>query len=81
MVVEERYTPMGPNHIDYSATITDPNTFTAPWTISFPLYRHLEENMQLLELNAQSSPKSISMASTASPVRRRVIRKSNLPRS
>lgn len=49
MVVEERYTPMGPNHIDYSATITDPNTFTAPWTISFPLYRHLEENMQLLE--------------------------------
>ena len=49
MVVEERYTPMGANHIDYSATITDPNTFTAPWAISFPLYRHVDENMQLLE--------------------------------
>ena len=30
-------------------TITDPNTFTEPWRISMPLYRRLEENMQLLE--------------------------------
>ena len=49
MVVEERWTPGGPNHIDYSATITDPNTFTEPWTVSFPLYRHVQEDMQLLE--------------------------------
>jgi hypothetical protein len=49
MVVEERWTPAGPNHINYSATITDPSTFTQPWTVSFPLYRHIGENMQLLE--------------------------------
>ena len=49
MVVEERYTPMGPNHIQYEATITDPNTFTKPWTVSLPLYRHVAENYQLLE--------------------------------
>lgn len=49
MVVEERWTPMGPNHVDYQATITDPNTFTQPWTIKLPLYRRMEPNMQLLE--------------------------------
>ncbi len=49
MVVEERWTPSGPNHVDYQATITDPNTFTQPWTIKLPLYRRMEPNMQLLE--------------------------------
>jgi len=49
MVVEERWTATGADHIQYEATITDPNTFTAPWTISFPLYRHVADNMQLLE--------------------------------
>ena len=49
MVVEERYTPAGPNHINYTATITDPNTFTQPWTVSLPLYRHVRDDMQLLE--------------------------------
>lgn len=49
MVVEERWTPMGPNHLSYEALITDPNTFTEPWKISLPLYRNVQENMQLLE--------------------------------
>jgi len=49
MVVEERWTATGANHIQYEATITDPNTFTQPWTISLPLYRHIDEDMQLLE--------------------------------
>jgi hypothetical protein len=49
MVVEERWTATGADHVQYEATITDPNTFTAPWTISFPLYRHVADNMQLLE--------------------------------
>ena len=49
MVVEERWTATGANHIQYEATITDPNTFTAPWKVSFPLYRHVADNMQLLE--------------------------------
>ena len=49
MVVEERWNLLGADHVQYEATITDPNTFTAPWTISFPLYRHVADNMQLLE--------------------------------
>ena len=49
MVVEERWTATGADHVQYEATITDPNTFTAPWTIGFPLYRHVADNMQLLE--------------------------------
>src|SRR5688572_15000616 len=39
--VVERYTPRGENHIDYSATITDPRTFTRPWTVRMPLYRRI----------------------------------------
>lgn len=47
--VTERYTHMGPNVLMYEATLEDPNTYTRPWTIRFPLYRRLDENMQLLE--------------------------------
>jgi len=49
MLVEERYTPISPNHLIYEATIEDPNIYTRPWTIRLPLYRRLENNMQLLE--------------------------------
>lgn len=47
--VTERYTPMGENHIDYEATIEDPQIFTRPWTIKMPLYRRIEKNAQILE--------------------------------
>tara|TARA_A100001391_G_scaffold7621_8_gene4982 strand:+ start:3462 stop:4331 length:870 start_codon:yes stop_codon:yes gene_type:complete len=47
--VTERFTPMGPNHIEYEATIDDPTIYTRPWTIKMPLYRRMEENAQLLE--------------------------------
>ncbi len=32
MTVTERYTMTGPNHIQYEATVTDPKTFSRPWT-------------------------------------------------
>lgn len=47
--VTERYSPMGDNHMQYEATIEDPNVFTRPWTISMPLYRRMEQNAQILE--------------------------------
>ena len=47
--VVERYTLTGPNVLMYEATIEDPNVFTRPWTIRMPLYRRLEENVQILE--------------------------------
>ena len=47
--VVERYTPLSPYHLMYEATIEDPKVFTRPWKISFPLYRRMEKNIQLLE--------------------------------
>jgi hypothetical protein len=47
--VTERYSLIDPSHIQYEATIEDPNTFTRPWKIRMPLYRRIEPNAQLLE--------------------------------
>jgi len=47
--VVERYTPISANHMMYEATIEDPNVFTRPWKMSFPLYRRMEKDVQLLE--------------------------------
>lgn len=52
--VTERFTPADTNVLTYEATMTDPSTFTRPWTISMPLYRRLEKNAQLLEYNCVS---------------------------
>jgi hypothetical protein len=51
MVVTERYSLIDENHMQYEATIEDPETFTQPWTISLPLYRVLDANARLLEFN------------------------------
>jgi hypothetical protein len=47
--VVERYTATSPNTLNYEATIEDPMTFTRSWKMSFPLYRRIEKNAQLLE--------------------------------
>ena len=47
--VVERYTPAGPNHLAYEATIEDPAVYTRPWKISLPLYRRMEPDLQLMD--------------------------------
>jgi hypothetical protein len=47
--VVERFSRVDPDHINYEATIEDPQTFTAPWKISLPLYRRVEKNAQMGE--------------------------------
>ncbi len=47
--VTERYTPIDRDHLQYEATLDDPDVYTRPWKISFPLYRRIEPDMQLLE--------------------------------
>ncbi|HEY6213422.1 MAG TPA: hypothetical protein VIW45_14115, partial [Vicinamibacterales bacterium] len=47
--VVERYTPTGPDHMNYEATIEDPKVFTRPWKMSMTLYRRQDRNMELLE--------------------------------
>lgn len=45
--VEERYTPAGPDALDYEATIEDPNVFTRAWKMRMPIQR--QRDMRLLE--------------------------------
>ena len=47
--VVERIAAIDADHLNYEATIEDPNVFTRPWKISFPLYRRIEKNAQILE--------------------------------
>jgi len=46
--VTERYTMLGPDHIQYEATLDDPKTFTRPWKISLPLYRNIDRRAFLV---------------------------------
>jgi hypothetical protein len=45
--VTERYTMTSPDHIQYEATMEDPRTFTRPWKVSMPLYRHVNRDARL----------------------------------
>jgi hypothetical protein len=47
--VTERLTLQNPNVLWYEARMEDPQTYSAPWTIRMPLYKHVEDNAQLLE--------------------------------
>jgi hypothetical protein len=47
--VTERFTLTDRNTINYEATMEDPRTFSRPWKISMPLYRHTERNARLME--------------------------------
>ena len=47
--VVERYTRLGSDHMQYEATLEDPNVFTRPWTIRMLLYRRKEPGLQLFD--------------------------------
>jgi len=49
LVVTERFTLLGENHVWYEATLEDPETYSEPWTIEMPLYRLIDENAQTFE--------------------------------
>jgi hypothetical protein len=42
LVLEERFTPIAPDVLQYEVTIDDPKTWTAPWKVAFPLKRDPE---------------------------------------
>ncbi len=44
--VVERFTPAGPDTVNYEATVNDPVVYTQPWTIAFPMKR---EKFELTE--------------------------------
>lgn len=43
----ERFTRTAANVIDYEVTVRDPKTYTAPWTVAFPITQ--EPGYQLFE--------------------------------
>lgn len=45
--VVERYTPTGPDTLEYEATIEDPNVFTKPWRMRMPIQR--QKDIGILE--------------------------------
>ena len=47
LVVTERYTLIDRDHIQYEATMEDSGTYTRPWTIRMPLYRHIDPAARL----------------------------------
>ena len=47
--VVERYTLVGRDAIDYSATLEDPQTFSKPWTMRFRLQRNPDPDAHLME--------------------------------
>jgi hypothetical protein len=49
LTVTERYTRVAPDHLNYEATLDDPDVFTRPWTITMPLYRRMDKNAQLMD--------------------------------
>lgn len=49
--VTERFTRTGPDHIEYKATLEDPETYTRPWTMSMTLYRRVGADAVVHEFN------------------------------
>jgi hypothetical protein len=48
--VVERYTPIGRDALMYEATIEDQKVFTRPWKMSMPIYRRLEKDAKIHEV-------------------------------
>jgi hypothetical protein len=47
IVIEERFTPVSANVLQYEVKVNDPKTWTAPWAASFPLKR--DQDYQMFE--------------------------------
>jgi hypothetical protein len=57
MRVTERFTPNGPNTIDYRVTIEDPKVYAKPWTVAMPFNR--DESYQMFEYSCHEGNNSM----------------------
>ena len=60
--VVERFTRVAADKISYSATIEDPEIYTAPWTVSFPLTADPEYRIFDTRVTRGTTPSRISCA-------------------
>lgn len=66
--VVERYTPTGPDHLLYEATIEDPSVYSRPWTLSMPLYRLKDPGAGLLEFKCIEFAEELMYGHLSKPV-------------
>lgn len=64
--VVERYTLRDADTLEYEATMDDPKTFTRPWRIRMPLYRHKDMD-RVLEYQCQAEAEEASGAFERDP--------------
>jgi hypothetical protein len=67
MRITERFTPIGPDVIDYRVTIDDPKVYAKPWTVQLPLNR--DETYAMFEYSCQEG--NYAMANALSFGRKR----------
>jgi hypothetical protein len=62
MRVVERFTIAGPDHVDYEATIEDPNVFTRPWTMKFDVWKRAPAGFEMFEYACHEGNRTIELA-------------------
>ena len=65
--VVERYTPTTPYHLSYEVTLSDSNVFERPWTMSMPLYRRMDENVQVMDFRCLEFVEPLLLGSLSKP--------------
>ena len=63
--VVERWTPAGPDRIDYSVTLEDPKVFTRPWKMAFAVNRNREKNYEIWEDSRHEGERDVEGILTA----------------
>lgn len=67
MRVTERWTRTGTDHLHYEATIDDPEVFTRPWTMRFPLYRRIEADAAIHEFRCVEFAEPFILGTLSNP--------------
>ena len=65
--VVERYTPTTPYHLSYEVTLSDSNVFERPWTMSMPLYRRMDEHVQVMDFRCLEFVEPLLLGSLSKP--------------
>lgn len=63
--IVERLTMIDADRIDYEATVEDPNVFTRPWTLRFPLFNRAPRGYQLFEYACHEGNKTLDLTPLA----------------
>lgn len=63
--IVERLTVVDADHIDYEARVEDPNVFTQPWTLRFPLFNRARPDYQIFEYACHEGNRTLDLTPLA----------------